>query len=157
MGRRLGELHGVPSIDTDVFMTEKEREAVEEGRYTQAMRLANIRRYGAHVRDLLRDRSCLALADGLPNAEAREYLRSQLPGVGVVFVLVEAPRELWQGRLESRDGNTVNIGVAEADAYVREHWEAMPASFEHETVMNGEDEVAVDDALRALHGRHCVP
>ncbi|HXH21691.1 MAG TPA: AAA family ATPase [Dehalococcoidia bacterium] len=153
---RFGELHGVPALDTDLFMTPEEREAVEAGRYTQAMRLANIDRYCARARELLRAHPAVALADGLPNAESRERLRSELGGARarVVFVLVETPPDLWRRRLQARGANTVRVGVAEAEAYVREHWEPDEGALQCERIENGEDANAVDAALRGLFERH---
>src|SRR5690242_9068566 len=78
--RRFGELNGLVGIDTDHFMTAEERAAVEAGRYTQAMRLANISRYAEHV---LRSEGIgehVALADGLPNNAARRFLLDRFPG-----------------------------------------------------------------------------
>ena len=72
--RRFGELHGIPAIDTDTFMTAEEVAAVEAGGYTQDMRLANIRRYCAHVRQLLLDAPAVArrLAAGPPARQPRD-------------------------------------------------------------------------------------
>ncbi len=154
---RFGELNDVPSIDTDALMTADERLAAEAGRYTQAMRLANIVRYGARVRELLRTQECVALADGLPNAAARDCLRRELPGATVVFVLVRTPRELWEQRLSARAGAPVSIGVPAADAYIGQHWEELPAGWEHEAVDNGADAGATDAALSALFLRHVAP
>jgi predicted kinase len=154
--RRFGELHGVPALDTDAFMTPEEVAAVESGRYTQAMRLANIERYAARARDLLADHGAVALADGLPNAEARDRLRALLPGAEVVFVLVQAPPGSWRRRLARRDANAVRVGTAEAEAYVRDHWQPLPPAFEHEVIENGDDPAAVDAALRALWQRHAA-
>ncbi len=150
---RFCELHGVPAFDTDSFMTAAEVEAIGAGRYTQERRLANIRRYAARARELLETNRCVALADGLPNDEARRFLRDSLPDARVVFVLVRAPRDLWTRRLEARRGSPVSIGVAEAEAYVAENWEEPPGSFEFEVVENGEDAPAVDSALRRLYRR----
>jgi predicted kinase len=152
--RRFAELTGVAALDTDAFMTAQEVAAVEAGRYTQAMRLANIDRYCERVRTLLRSQNRVAIADGLPNAAARRYLRDQLPGATVVFVLVSAPRSLWEQRLAARGGNAVNVGVAEAEAYVRDHWQPLPPSFEHEVVENGADAAATDALLAGLHRRY---
>lgn len=152
--RRFGEINMVRAIDTDEFMTAREIGAVETGRYTQAMRLANIRRYCRHVSSLLRSQPCVALADGLPNAAARELLRQQLPDATVVYVLVQTPRELWAQRLSQREANAVDVGIAAAEAYVRDHWEEAGPSFEHETVENGSDQDAVDGALAGLYRRY---
>jgi predicted kinase len=152
--RRFGELHGIPSVDTDAFMTRDEREAVEAGRYTPEMRLANIERYCEHVRRLLTTSPCAALADGLPNDEARQFLREQLTGIAVVFVLVRTPRALWERRLSARSGGPVSISVAEADAYVSQHWEAIPPDWDHEEIDNGADGSRTDGALRDLFEHH---
>ncbi len=152
--RRFGELHGIPATDTDLFMTPAERAAVEDGRYTQAMRLANIRRYCDHIQSLLETQPHVALADGLPNEEARRFLRDQLPDASVVFVLIRAPRALWEERLRARAGSPVTIDVAAADAYIRANWEDVPLSWPHEEVENGTDSGATDAALTALYRRH---
>jgi predicted kinase len=152
--RRFGELLGVPAFDTDPFMTAAEVEAIGAGRYTQEMRLANIRRYSARARELLETHACVALADGLPNDGARRFLRDSLPEARVVFVLVRAPRALWERRLEARRGSPVSIGVAEAEAYVAENWEEPSPSFEFEVVENGDDPAAVDSDMRGLNRRY---
>jgi adenylate kinase family enzyme len=152
--RRFAELTGVAALDTDAFMTAQEVAAVKAGRYTQAMRLANIDRYCERVRTLLETEPAIALADGLPNAAARRYLCDELPGATVVFLLVSAPRALWQRRLATRRANAVDIGIAEAEAYVRDHWQPIPASFEHEQVENGADATATDALLIELHRRY---
>jgi len=154
--RRFGDMFGLPALDTDAFMTPEEIAAVESGRYTQAMRLANIERYAARTRELLAEHQAVALADGLPNAEARDRLRALLPGAEVVFVLVQAPPALWRRRLSRRGANAVRVGIAEAEAYVRGHWQPLPAAFAHEVIENGDDAAAVDAALRALWQRHVV-
>ncbi len=150
---RFGELQRVPALDTDRFMTVDEVEAIGAGRYTQEMRMANIERYAARARELLETNECVALADGLPNDEARRFLRDSLPASKVVFVLVRTPRALWQRRLEARRGSPVSIGVSEAEAYVEANWEEPTGSFEFEVVENGEDAVDVDAALRRLYRR----
>jgi predicted kinase len=155
--RRFGEMHGIPALDTDVFMTSEEVEAVEGGRYTQSMRLANIQRYCERVRGLLRDHEAVVLADGLPNAGARSHLVDLLLPARVVFVLVQAPPDVWRRRLEVRADNTVRVDAAEAEAYVREHWEPLDPAFRHETVENGDDAGEVDEALRALWQRYVRP
>ena len=152
--RRFGELNGIPAVDTDVFMTAAEREAVEAGRYTAAMRLANIGRYCENIRSLMETSPEVALADGLPNEASRSFLRDQLPGASVVLVLVETPRPLWEERLSARAANAVDVGVARADQYIREHWEDSRPAFEHETIENGPDSEEIDAALRALYRRH---
>ena len=152
--RRFGELCDVPAIDTDALMTPAEVAAVESGRYTQTMRLANVRRYCRRARSLLRSEGCVAIADGLPNAESRRFLREQLASAEVVFVLVTVPRALWEARLAARSGNAVNIGIAAAEAYVRENWEEIEPSPAHETIENGADGEATDAALQVLYRRH---
>jgi predicted kinase len=152
--RRLGEMGDIPALDTDAFMTPEEREAVEAGRYTQAMRLANIDRYCARVRELLRQHPAVAIADGLPNQAARDYLAGCLADASVAFVLVQTPAEVWHRRLEIRGGNAVRVGVAEAQAYVREHWEPIDPAFPHDAIENGEDAAEVDAALAALLARY---
>jgi predicted kinase len=152
--RRFGELAGIPALDTDGFMTAEEIAAVEAGRYTQEMRLANIERYAPHALELLRGSPAVALADGLPNAEAREFLVRQLAGIQVVFVLVETPTGLWRQRLGARGQNAVRVGIEAAEAYVREHWQAFEPSFQYETVDNDDDAQAVDAALRGLRERY---
>jgi hypothetical protein len=134
-------------------MTPDEVAAVETGHYTQAMRLANIERYCGRVRSLLQTEAAVAIADGLPNAAARRYLCEQLAGAIVVFVLVSAPRALWRRRLSARGGNAVDVGIGEAEAYVRDHWEALPPSFEHEVVENGADATRTDALLLGLYRR----
>jgi predicted kinase len=156
--RRFGEVCGVPAIDTDIFMTPEEVVAVQEGRYTQAMRLANIERYAAEVCRLLTDGAkAVAIADGLPNDEARAFLINRLDGGRVVFLEVETPRRLWEERLASRAGTPVDIGITEADAYVRQNWEAPSAGFKHEVIENREDLTALDSTLRGLHRRFASP
>jgi broad-specificity NMP kinase len=152
--RRFGEVCGVPAIDTDIFMTPEEVVAVQEGRYTQAMRLANIERYAAEVCRLLTDGAkAVAIADGLPNDEARAFLQESLPDASVVFVLVKTPRVLWEARLSDRGDSAVQIGIIEADAYTRENWKAPSAGFKHEVIENCEDLTALDSTLRGLHRR----
>lgn len=155
--RRFGELQGLPWLDTDTCMTADEIAAIQTGRYTQAMRLANIERYATRVRELLASSPAVAIADGLPNDEARAFLRSELPEAEVVFVLVETPRALWEARLARRSGSPVSIDVAAADAYVRENWHEPDAAFGHEVIANGEDIATVDEALRFLWRRHRRP
>ncbi len=150
LARRFGELLGVPAIDTDVFMTEEERAAVLAGRYTAAMRLANIRRYCDHVRAAVLAGEQVALADGLPNDEARRFLFDQFPPGMVTFVLVQAPPALWQQRLSQRQDNPVDIDLAGAEAYIRATWEPPAPWLGHHTITNGDNPTAVDAALRAL-------
>jgi adenylate kinase family enzyme len=152
--RRFGELNAVPALDTDTFMTAGEVAAILEGRYTQTMRLANIERYCARVGELLVENKAVAIADGLPNQEARRFLVERLSGARVVFVLVTSPRELWEKRLASRTGSPVGIDVAAADRYVRANWEDPPEGFRYEVIENRENPEAVDDALRRLYGRY---
>jgi predicted kinase len=155
--RRFSELCGLPAIDTDALMTADEIAAVESGCYTQAMRLANIDRYSAEVRRLLDSGAgAIALADGLPNDVARSYLVESLWPSSVVFVLVETPPELWRARLAARSGNAVAIDVGSAEAYIREHWRGPAGDFDCERIVNGDDQGAVDAALRAL-SRHLPP
>jgi predicted kinase len=153
LAERFGRQNGVASIDTDHFMTEEERRAVLEGRYTEEMRLANIRRYCEHIRPLVESGRDVALADGLPNATARAFLRDQLPAGAVVFVLVTTPRGLWEERLRGRRDSPVDIGVEGAEAYIRANWEPVPDSFPHEEVLNGDDPSAIDARLREIHQR----
>lgn len=154
LAERFGQINGVTSIDTDLFMTPDERQAVIEGRYTQQMRLANIRRYCDHVRPIVSAGGHVALADGLPNAEARAFLHGQFPPGTVVFVLVTTPRGLWERRLRDRQGSPVPIGVEAAEAYIKANWEPMGSDFTHEEVVNGEDDAAIDARLRAIFKRH---
>jgi hypothetical protein len=99
----------------------------------------------------------VALADGLPNDGARRFLQEQFPAGSVVFVLVHTPRTLWEQRLAARDGNLVDIGVAAADAYIRDNWEPVPSWLPHELIENGTDGLATDAALRAVFERHAAP
>lgn len=154
LARRFGALNGLPAIDTDRFMTAKERAAVLAASYTQAMRRANVRRYCAHIR---RDPACrphVALADGLPNNAARRYLVEQFPVGSVVLVLVRTERWLWERRLAARADNPVNIDVAGAEAYVRDNWEPLDEGLPYEEITNGEDAGAIDAALTALFRAH---
>lgn len=150
--RRFGELTGVPAIDTDAFMTERERRAAETGRYTQEMRLANIARYAAHLRATVPPGGHAALADGLPAEEARRYLVAQFPPGEVVLVHVETPRPLWEQRLRARRENAVNLDIAAAEAYIARHWEE--PRLPHEQIVNGDDPAAVDAQLLALWRRY---
>lgn len=152
--RRFGELAGVPALDTDLFMTPVEREAVRSGTYTQAMRLVNIRRYAANLRDTVPPNGHAALADGLPTEDARRFLLEQFQPGSVVLVLVTAGRALWERRLGARSDNPVSIDVAGADAYVARHWQE--PSLPHERVENGEDAAAVDAALLDLFRRYAT-
>jgi hypothetical protein len=61
---------------------------------------------------------------------------------------------VWHRRLEIRGGNAVRVGVAEAQAYVREHWEPIGPAFPHDAIENGEDAAEVDAALAALLARY---
>lgn len=153
LAERFGLLHAIRSIDTDHLMTDEERNAVLEGRYTQSMRLANIRRYCDHVRPAVDAGEDIALADGLPNAEARAFLRDRFPPGVVVFVLVTAPPKLWKQRLAARQGSPVPIGVEGAEAYIAEHWQPVDPAFAHETVVNGDNLSAIDDRLREIYRR----
>jgi hypothetical protein len=54
-------------------------------------------------------------------------------------MLVETPPANWRRRLAGRDANAVEVGIAEAEAYVRDHWEPLEPSFEHETIENGDN------------------
>ncbi len=150
LARRFGELHGVAAIDTDMFMTVEERAAVLAGRYTAAMRLANIRRYSEHVRARVLAGRHVALADGLPNDEARRFLADQFPPGTVQFVLVQTARDVWQQRLARRQDNPVAIDIAGAEAYIRDTWEPPAPWLGHRAIENGDDPTAVDAALRAL-------
>ncbi len=150
LARRFAELHGVPAIDTDVFMTAEERAAVLAGRYTAAMRLANIQRYCDHVRADVLAGAHVALADGLPTDEARRALAGQFPAGAVTFVLVQTPRDLWEQRLTRRQDNPVDIDLAGAKAYILATWEPPAPWLGHITIDNGDDPAAVDAALRAL-------
>jgi adenylate kinase family enzyme len=151
---RFGEIHGVPGLDTDRFMTDEERDAVLEGRYTQAMRLANIGRYCDYVKSDEAGGSVVALADGLPNNAAREFLLQQFPADTVVLVLVHTPRPLWEERLAKRRDNLVDIDIAGAEAYIRDNWEPVAPRLPHETIENGADSAAIDVRLRDLYRRY---
>ncbi|MFN8559028.1 MAG: hypothetical protein U0531_17365 [Dehalococcoidia bacterium] len=96
----------------------------------------------------------MALADGLPTDAARRLVLAAFPPGAVVLVLVETPPELWVARLARREGNLVDIDLAGAEAYVRDHWQSVAADLPHERVENGDDPAAVDAALRALYRRH---
>lgn len=154
--RRFGELHGIPAIDTDQFMTLEEREAARTGRYTAEMRHANIRRYCDHVKSGAAAGPHIALADGLPTNAARLLLRDQFPDGDVVLVLIETPRVVWEQRLSARAGNPVDIDLAGAEAYIRANWEPVPDWLPHEIVENGPDAEATDARLRAIFARYAV-
>jgi len=148
--RRFGALHGIAALDTDRFMLPEEIAAVQQGRYTQAMRLANIERYCAHVRGDPACRPHVALADGLPNNAARRFALAQFPPGEAVLVLVQTERALWERRLAARAGNVVEIGVREADAYVAEHWEEPAPDLAVESIENTQDTGEVDAQLADL-------
>ena len=148
--RRFGELHGVPAIDTDNFMTAEEIAAVHEGRYTQAMRLANIDRYCAHVSADPAYRPHVALADGLPNNAARRFALAQFPPGEARLVLAQTERALWERRIAARAGNVVEVGVREADAYIAAHWEPLDPALPHAVIENGADAADVDAQLLAV-------
>ncbi len=153
LARRLGELFGVPDVDTDHFMTAAERAAVGEGRYTQAMRLANIRRYCAAVQRDHASGEHVAVADGLPNNAARRFLLAQFPPGAVTLVLVRAERSLWERHLSGRVENPVAVTIAEADAYIAANWEPVADNIPHAVFENGDDRAAVDAQLQALFAR----
>jgi len=148
--RRFGELHGIAALDTDGFMLPEEIAAVQHGRYTQAMRLANIARYGAHVRADPACRPHVALADGLPNNAARRFALAQFAPGAAVLVLVRTERTLWEQRLANRAGNVVEIGVREADAYIAAHWQEPAPDLALETIENVQDTGEVDAQLADL-------
>jgi predicted kinase len=148
---RFGALHGLPAIDTDAFMLPAERAAAAGGWYTQQMRLANIDRYTAHLRQTLPPDGHAALADGLPAEAARRYLLSRFPNGGLLLVLVETPRAIWESRLRERRDNPVELDTAAADAYIAQHWQ--PPLLPHERIENAGDSAAVDAQLRALFAR----
>jgi adenylate kinase family enzyme len=152
--RRFGEMHAIPWLDTDTCMTAEEVAAIEAGRYTQAMRLSNIARYTARVRDLLATHPAAAIADGLPNDEARAFLRASLADVQVVFILVKVPPELWEARLSDRVNSPVRIDVAAAEHYVRENWREPAPGIGHVVLENADEPATVDEALRAIWLRH---
>lgn len=154
LARRFGELHGLPDIDTDRFMTAAEREAVLAGRYTQEMRLANIVRYTDHLHQDPAIGRYAALADGLPNNAARRFLLDRFAPGEALLVLVRSERSLWERRLSGRGENPVQVGVPEADAYIRANWEPVDAGLPHEPIDNVEDAAAVDDQLRSLYERY---
>ena len=157
LAHRFGRLHGIEALDTDAFMTDDERAAVLEERYTQAMRLANIGRYRAHVRPAVERGEHVALADGLPNDEARRFLLDQFAPRQVALLLVETPRPLWQRRLSARSGNLVDVGVAEAETYIRDHWRPVGPTIPHTTIVNGEDAAVTDALLRQIFVRATAP
>lgn len=148
--RRFGELHGIAALDTDRFMLPEEVAAVKQGSYTQTMRLANIARYGDHVRGDPACRPHVALADGLPNNDARRFALAQFPPGEAVLVLVRTERSLWEQRLGARAGNVVEIGVREADAYIAEHWEEPASDLAIEAIANVQDTGEVDAQLADL-------
>ncbi len=148
--RRFGELHGIAALDTDRFMLPEEIAAVQQGCYTQAMRLANIVRYGAHVRADPGCRPHVALADGLPNNAARRFALVQFAPGEALLVLVRTERSLWEQRLAARAGNVVEIGVREADAYVAEHWEEPALDLAVDVIENVQDTGEVDAQLADL-------
>jgi predicted kinase len=152
--RRFGELHGIPAIDTDQFMTAEEREAARTGHYTAEMRHANILRYCEHVKSGAAGSQRMALADGLPTNAARRLLLDQFPQGQTVLVLVETPRTLWEQRIAARAGNLVDIDLAGAEAYIRDNWEPVPASLPHEPVENGANAAATDARLREIFRRY---
>jgi predicted kinase len=149
LARRFAELHGCVDVDTDHFMTAEERQAVRDGAYTQAMRLANIERYCAAVR---RDYPGVdvALADGLPNDAARRFLLAQFPPGEVALVLVQTERDLWECRLAARSDNPVAVTITEADAYIQSAWEPVDAAIPHAVIDNLDDAAAVEAQLHAL-------
>jgi len=150
---RFAELNGIRGIDTDQFMTPEEREAAAFGRYTQAMRHANIQRYADHIKADPACRPHVALADGLPTDASRRLVLDQFPEASIILVLVKTPGALWEERLEARKVSLVNIGVTQAEAYIRANWEPMPADIPCEHVVNGRDPEAVDAQLRSLWTR----
>ncbi len=153
LAHRFGELHGLPALDTDVFMTADERAAAATGRYTQAMRLANIERYCAMVQTDPRYAGHVALADGLPTAAARRFLLELLPAGAVRLVLVQTPRALWEERLRRRAHNAVNISLEAAEAYVRADWQEPAPDLTYQVVENIDNTAAVDAQLHAIFER----
>jgi gluconate kinase len=153
--RRFAEMHGMPGIDTDRFMTPADRAAVVEGRYTQEMRLANIARYCAYLRSALPPTEHAALADGLPNNAARRFLREQFPPETVQFVLVQTEPGLWRRRLAERSGNLVPVGVADALAYIHANWEPVATDLNCSVVDNVEDGTNVALRLEEIFRQAC--
>ncbi|HEY7268814.1 MAG TPA: AAA family ATPase [Dehalococcoidia bacterium] len=151
---RFGELCGIPALDTDAFMTTEEVEAVLAGRYTQSMRLTNISRYAGEARRLLAAGArAVAIADGLPDDEARRALADALAPAQVVFVLVETPPASWRRRFGARDANTIPIGLAAAEAYIRDHWQQPGPDAFDERVENDDDADAIDARLQSIFER----
>ena len=150
--RRFGEVNRLPAIDTDGFMTDDERAAAAGGWYTQAMRLANIDRYAAELRARLLATPHIAIADGLPAEEARQYLVQQFPPGKVVLVLVETPRALWEERLQARRENAVDLDIAAAEGYIAQHWQ--PPLLPHERIENSADDADLVRQLHDLFHRH---
>lgn len=151
--QRFGTMHNVTAIDSDLFMTAEERTAVTAGRYTQAMRLANITRYTDHVQRAPGIGPHVGLADGLPNNVARRFLIERFPAGTVVLVLVQTDRRLWEQRLAARTESPVNVTVAEALAYIRDNWEPVAANLPYELIEN-DDPVRTDELLRTLFERY---
>ena len=147
---RFARLHGMLGIDTDRFMTDDERAAVVEGRYTQAMRLANIERYVAYLQETVPAGDHAALADGLPNNEARRFLTARCSPHAVVLVHVQAEPELWAGRLAAREHNPVAVGIEEAQTYIAAAWESVAPGLEHVVVENGAEEPALNRRLEEI-------
>jgi predicted kinase len=147
---RFARLHGIPGIDTDRFMSDLERAAVLEARYTQAMRLANIDRYCAYLCATVPAGGHAALADGLPNNEARRYLAARFSPSRVLLVHVNADPQVWAGRLAAREHNPVAVGVAEAKAYIAASWEPIDPGLEHVVVDNGADEAVLKRRLEQI-------
>ena len=136
--QRFGRLFGVIAIDTDQYMTPAERHAAASGAYTQAMRLANIGRYCTAVRQEYAGRS-VALADGLPNNEARRFLLAQFAPGEVTLVLVQSEPALWEARLRARKENAVSIDVDAARDYIAANWEPVAPSIPYSVLENGPD------------------
>jgi hypothetical protein len=132
-------------------MTDEERAAVVRGRYTRAMRLANIERYCRYLREAVPPGRHVALADGLPANDARRFLLAQFPPGEIRLVLVTADPGLWEERLRARSTNVVDVGYEGALQYVREHWEPLDPDLPHAVVENGPDPALLESRLCAIY------
>ncbi len=129
--KTFSEISGAQYIHADDLLTDKEKERIIEGTFTDQDRILKIKRIVKVLKKTQKETAHIAIADSLPSNASRILLHTQLPGK-ITLILVKTPKKLHQKRLKNRKDHFFEHHLLKS--YLEKHWE--PVTIPHYLIKN---------------------
>ena len=129
IARLFSECIGIPRIETDKFLTKREKDKLINNSFTDEDRTRKLKRLVKYLKQ--RKGSCI-VTDSLPTQNSRLFLKKHFEHQ-IIFILVKSPKKIHYARIENRKNHFFK--KSNLDNYISK-WEPIKG-FSCVTFING--------------------